>query len=280
MSAATRAEASGPSIAVRWTRYLSRIALRWVVLVALIGSWQLATVNLSSPYWVPPFTILERVAQLWLPGGEGILSTSMAQDVLPSLARMLVGFLLAMVLAIAVGVAIGLSDAFGDYVNPILQFLRAAPPPALIPVFLVLFGTGDQMRIFLIAFGAAWPILLNTIEGVRSIEPIKYETSEIFRIPLRLRLTHIVLPGAASKILAGIRTSLSIGLILMVISEMVASSSGIGFRIVQAQRSFALVDMWAGILLLAILGYLLNQVLTVVERRILRWHRLAGHETS
>ncbi|MGW5666641.1 ABC transporter permease [Micromonospora sp. NPDC003776] len=280
MSAATQAEAAGPSIAVRWTRYLSRIALRWVVLVALIGSWQLATVNLSSPYWVPPFTILERVAQLWLPSGEGILSTSMAQDVLPSLARMLVGFLLAMVLAIAVGVAIGLSDAFGDYVNPILQFLRAAPPPALIPVFLVVFGTGDQMRIFLIAFGAAWPILLNTIEGVRSIEPIKYETSEVFRIPLRLRLTHIVLPGAAAKILAGVRTSLSIGLILMVISEMVASSSGIGFRIVQAQRSFALVDMWAGILLLAILGYLLNQVLTVVERRILRWHRLAGHETS
>lgn len=278
MSIATRA--LGTSAGARSTRSLSHIALRWVVLVALVGGWQLATVNLGSPYWVPPFTILRRVAELWLPGADGILSASMVADVLPSLARMLVGFLLAAILAIALGVAIGLSNTFGDYVNPILQFLRAAPPPALIPVFLVVFGTGDQMRISLIAFGTAWPILLNTIDGVRSIEPIKYETSAIFRIPLRLRLTHIVLPGAASKILAGIRTSLSIGLILMVISEMVASSSGIGFRIVQAQRSFALVDMWAGILLLAILGYLLNQVLTVVERRILRWHRLAGHETS
>ncbi len=261
-------------------QWWGRFALRWVVLAVLIALWQVATVAFPSPFFPQPVRIFERAALLWFPGSNGMLTPSLQSDVLPSLGRMLLGFSLSVVVAVALGTVIGLSRKFGDYIDPIIQFLRAVPPPALLPIFLVLFGTGDQMRVLLIAFGTAWPILLNTIEGVRSIEELKYETATVFRIGFVGRLTRIVLPGAAPKILAGVRTSLSLALILMVISEMVAASSGIGFSIVQAQRGFGFLDMWAGIVLLGIIGFLLNTVLTLIERRILGWQRSSGRETA
>lgn len=261
-------------------RSLREFALRWVVLLGLFAVWEVLARGASSPYFPPPSEFGSRAAELWLPA-EGVwLTESMRADVLPSLVRMFGGLAVGVVVAITVGVAIGLSRRFGDYVDPLIQLSRAIPPPALIPIFLVLFDRGSLMRVLLIAFGAMWPILLNTVEGVRSIDPIKYETSSIFRISFRDKLTRIVLPGASQKILAGVRTSLALALILMVISEMVASTGGIGFHIVQAQRSFRILDMWAGILLLGILGYLLNLCLTVVERRILAWHRTANRETA
>jgi ABC-type nitrate/sulfonate/bicarbonate transport system permease component len=261
-------------------QWWGRFALRWVVLAVLVTLWQIATVTFPSPFFPQPVRIFERAALLWFPGPNGILTPSMQSDVLPSLGRMLLGFSVSVLVAVTLGIVIGLSRKVGDYIDPVIQFLRAVPPPALLPIFLVLFGTGDQMRVLLIAFGTAWPILLNTIEGVRSIEELKYETATVFRIGFVGRLTRIVLPGAAPKILAGVRTSLSLALILMVISEMVAASSGIGFSIVQAQRGFGFVDMWAGIVLLGIIGFLLNTVLTLIERRILAWQRSSGRETA
>ncbi|SFN60379.1 ABC transporter permease [Mycetocola miduiensis] len=279
ISTANRPRASREPQSAR-RQWWSRFALRWIVLAVLLALWQLATMAFPSPFFPQPIRIFERAALLWLPGPNGVLTPSMLNDVLPSMGRVLLGFAISVVLAISLGVAIGLSRKFADYVDPIIQFLRAVPPPALIPIFLVLFGTGDEMRVLLIAFGTAWPILLNTIDGVRSIEELKYETATVFRISFVSRLKRIVLPGAAPKILAGVRTSLSLGLILMVISEMVAASSGIGFSIVQAQRGFGFPDMWAGIVLLGIIGFLLNTLLTVIERRILAWQRSSGRETA
>lgn len=257
-----------------------RIALRWIVLAALLLVWQLATLVAASPFFPQPVLIFERAATLWFPNETGVLNANVRADVLPSIARMLLGFGVAVIAGVVIGVAIGLSRRLGDYIDPIVQFMRAVPPPALIPVFLVLFGTGDSMRVLLIAFGTAWPILLNSIEGVRGIEALKYDTATVFRIGFVDRLTRIVLPGAAPKIFAGVRTSLAIALILMVISEMVASSNGIGFSIVQAQRGFGYLDMWAGIVLLGIVGYLFNLLLTLIERRVLRWQRTGGRETA
>jgi len=254
--------------------------LRWTVLAALLVAWEMAARGAESIYFVAPSRFIARAAQLWLPTPGELLTEGMRSDVLPSLTRMGAGLAVAVVAAVVLGVAIGLGPTLGDYLDPLIQFARAIPPPALLPVFLVLFGRGDSMRVLLIAYGAAWPILLNTIEGVRSIDPVMYQTARIFHIPLRERLTRIVLPGASQKILAGVRTSLAMALILMVISEMVASTGGIGFHIVQAQRGFQVLDMWAGILLLGVLGYLLNLALTVVERRVLAWRRATDRETA
>lgn len=266
--------------ASRSGRALGSFLLRWAVLAGLLLVWELAAQNARSPFFPPPSEFLARAGELWLPSSEAWLTESMRDDVLPSLARMLAGLALATVTAIALGVVTALNRRVGDYADPIIQFARALPPPALIPLFLVLFGREDQMRVLLIAFGAAWPILINTVEGVRSIDPLKHAAARVFGVPLRTRLARIVLPGASQKILAGVRSALALGLILMVISEMVAATGGIGFHIVQAQRGFQVLDMWAGIALLGVLGYLLNLALTLVEHKLLAWHRIASRPSS
>src|SRR5262249_42965394 len=174
---------------------------------------------------------------------------------------------------VSAGVLIGRSRMASDLLDPSLEFLRAIPGPALIPVFIILLGTETTMRVTLIAFGAVWPILLNTIEATRSVDPLQLETARAFRLPARARLWRIVLPAAMPKISAGMRVSLSLAVILMVVSELVASTNGIGYRIQNAQIMFLLTDMWCGIVLLALLGFTLNWLYLKVEDRVLAWHR-------
>ena len=154
-----------------------------------------------------------------------------------------------------------------------MEFLRSIPPPALIPFAIVVIGVGDDMKVFIIAFVCLWPVLLNTIDGINGIDPTLKDTARVFGISGRDKLLRMTLPAASPQIFAGMRLSLSLALILMVISEMVASTNGIGFFVLQSQRSFAIPEMWSGILLLGILGYVFNLVFMIIERRVLAWHR-------
>ena len=214
------------------------------------------------------------------PAGRLFLSDSVFQDVLPSLLRLLGGWALAVAVGVPLGMLIGRSRNLADFVNPTLQFLRAIPGPALIPVFIILLGTESTMRVTLIAFGSVWPILLNTIEGTRTIDPLQLDTARAFRLPHYARLWRIVLPAAMPKIFAGMRVSLSLAVILMVVSELVASTNGIGYRIQNAQIMFLLTDMWCGIVLLALLGYTLNWLFLKFEDQALGWHRGARGRTA
>jgi ABC-type nitrate/sulfonate/bicarbonate transport system permease component len=190
------------------------------------------------------------------------------------------GWALAVLVGVPFGTLIGRSRNLSDFLNPALQFLRAIPGPALIPVFIILLGTESTMRVTLIAFGCIWPVLLNTIEGTRTVDPVQLETVKAFRIPRHARLWRIVLPAAMPKIFAGMRVSLSLAVILMVVSELVASTSGIGYRIQNAQIMFLLTDMWCGIVLLALIGYTLNWLFLKFEDRVLGWHRGARGRTA
>jgi ABC-type nitrate/sulfonate/bicarbonate transport system permease component len=245
---------------------IGAIVLRVSVLVALLVIWQVLTTINTSPYFPTFTTTTDRLVRAWLLNPQALTT-----HLIPSVGRLLAGWSLAIVLGIGIGTLIGMSATARDYLDPIVQFLRAIPPPALIPLFIVLLGIGDSMKVAMITFGVIWPILLNTIDGVRSVETLQLDTGRAFRIGLRDRLVRIVLPSAAPKIFAGLRISLSIAVILMVISEMIATINGVGFTIVQAQRTFRLVDMWAGIVLLGIIGYGLNLGLAVIERRVLHW---------
>lgn len=249
-------------------RTLFDLGLRLSVLVALIVVWQVVTTVNPSVFFPTFTTIADRFVGAWLTNPSAIET-----HLVPSMFRLLAGWLLAVAVGISVGTLIGRSARFADFIEPSAQFLRAIPPPALIPLFIVLFGIGDAMKVAMITFGVIWPILVNTIDGVRSVDPLHLDTGRIYRVGLWDRLFRIVLPSAAPKIFAGLRVSLSIAVILMVISEMIATVNGVGFTIVQAQRSFRTLDMWAGIVLLGIIGYGLNLVLGVVERRVLHWQR-------
>jgi ABC-type nitrate/sulfonate/bicarbonate transport system permease component len=268
MSFANADAAIRPRLVAAGGRLLG-LPLRLSVLVTLIVAWQLITTVVDDPVNWPTFAaIAGRLWEMWIANPD-----AWVDSLLPSMVRLLVGWGAAVVIGVALGTAIGLSARVRDYVDPIIQFLRAIPPPTLLVLFIVLLGIGDAMKIAMILFGVVWPILINTADGVASVEPLQRETGRAYRIGFLAELRRIVLPSAAPKIFAGLRVSLSIAVILMVISELYAATDGVGFQLVQAQRSFRTLDVWSTLVLLGIIGYTLNSILAFVEGRVLRWHR-------
>lgn len=249
------------------------LALRLSVLIGLLVAWQLIATVVDDPVSWPAFSeVIARFWDAWVTDPE-----AWTRSLLPSLARLLAGWLGAVVVGVTIGTALGLSARARDYVDPTVQFLRSIPPPALLPLFIVLLGIGDAMKVTMILFGVVWPILLNTVDGVSSVDPLHRETARVYRLPFGEELRHVLLPAAAPKIFAGLRISLSIAVILMVISEMVATVNGVGFELVQAQRGFRSLDVWATIVLLGVIGYALNAILATVQARVLEWQdRAAG----
>lgn len=258
-------------------RRIPGLLQRFVLIAALLTTWEIVTRLADSLFFPPPSVIAADMLRLWLSGqpSTAFLTNSVWVDLLPSLGRMIAGCLIAAIIGTCAGVVIGRSRRVSQLVNPVLQFARSTPGPALVPIFLLLFGTGTTMRLMLIAFGSVWPILLNTIDGVREVDPIQVETARVFSLPRQALLLHVVLPSAMPRIFSGMRVAIGLALILMVISELFASTNGIGYLIGAAQRTFLLPDLWSGIVLLGLLGYVLNFLFVVLENSALRWHRAA-----
>jgi ABC-type nitrate/sulfonate/bicarbonate transport system permease component len=242
-------------------------ARRWLVFAGFVVVWQLVTNAVADPYFPPPSRILSAAADTWFSG------PAMFDDILPSLGRLLVGWAIAVVVGVPIGLALGRSPIVTDYVSPMFFFARSVPATLLVPVFLVAFGIGPRMEIVTILWGAIWPILLNTIDGARSVDEVKTETVRAFRITRANWIFGVVLPTALPKVFAGMRLALSLAIILMVVSELMGgSTSGIGYQLINAQGYFLLPQMWAWIVLVSLLGYVANLILSAVERRALAWH--------
>jgi ABC-type nitrate/sulfonate/bicarbonate transport system permease component len=249
---------------------------RWLILAVGVVAWELGTRAAASPYFPPPSTIVARMYHLWFSGSVShvFLTSTAVGNILPSLGRMALGLAASIVVGVAVGLALGRSRRAFEYFDPLLQFARVIPPPTLVPIFIVLLSVGTQMQLASIIFSAIWPIVLNTADGARSVNRLQMETARVFKLSAADRLFTIIIPSSLPKIFAGLRLSLSLSLILMVFSELLpGTANGIGFELVDAQSRSDLPTMWAAIVLLGILGYLLNSVLLMVERRMLAWHR-------
>jgi ABC-type nitrate/sulfonate/bicarbonate transport system permease component len=264
---------SVPAARGRVGRGVSGFARKWLLFVVLVVLWEIATRLSQSVFFPPPSKIAVAAAKLWFsgPASHIFLGDAVFDHILPSLARVLGGWLISAVIGIALGLALGRSRTGMDYVGPLFAFFRAIPPPALVPVFIVLFHIGPGMQVATIIFGSLWPIVLNTVDGARSVDKVKAETARAFRTPRRYWIGLVVLPAALPKIFAGLRLSLSIALILMAISELVGAINGIGYALLFAQRAYDFDQMWAWIVLLGILGYGFNAALLAVERRVLAW---------
>ncbi|MEV0617899.1 ABC transporter permease [Nonomuraea sp. NPDC050404] len=254
----------------------------WVVPVVLVV-WELIARALADTDFPPPTTIVARMYELWFsgPAGQVFLTEDAIENILPSLGRMFGGWILAALIGIVAGMLLGRSRTATDYVDPLIEFGRSIPPPLLLPVFLVLqAGLATQYaglitQLATIVFGVVWPVLLNTIEGARAVDRTYTETATVFNLSRLQRLRVVVLPASSPKIFAGLRLSLSLALILMVLTEVIGGSDGIGYQLLQAQRSFDGAGVWAAIALLGILGYLVNSLFVLAERRVLVWHRQA-----
>jgi ABC-type nitrate/sulfonate/bicarbonate transport system permease component len=175
-------------------------------------------------------------------------------------------------IGIGLGVLVGNSRPVRATLEPVLEFFRAIPPPVLVPIIMLFAGIGGGMKVIVIVSGCVWPILLNTVEGVRAVDGVLSDTARSYGVTGVARLRRLVLPSAGPQIVAGMRQALSIAIILMVISEMFAASNGLGFTIVQFQRSFAIPEMWSGIILLGLLGFGLSALFRFAENRVLAWY--------
>ncbi|WP_150459987.1 ABC transporter permease [Nesterenkonia ebinurensis] len=232
----------------------------------LVVIWWISSERADSFFYPALSDIVATFAPTWFEG-------RITADVFPSLGRLLAGYGVALFVGISLGIAIGLSATLRSFSEPVLEFLRAIPPPVLVPILMLFFGIGDAMKIVVIATGAVWPILLNTVEGVRGVDEVLRDTARTYGLGSVTQLRTLVLRASSPQIMTGARQSLSIAIILMVISEMFAAHNGLGFSIVQFQRSFALPEMWTGIILLGLLGVGLSIVFRLIENPILHWYR-------
>lgn len=242
-----------------------RITVVVALPTALIVTWWFASAGSQNFYFPPLRTIVETFGKLWF-------SPQSMQNIVPSVARLLIGYVAAAFLGIAIGIPVGASRNLRNVLEPVLEFLRAIPPPVLVPVLILFAGLGNEMKALVIVFGCVWPVLLNTVAGVRALDEVLAEVVNSYRIGPLARFWHFILPGASPQIFTGLRQSLSIGIILMVISEMYAARDGIGFVLVQYQRSFAIPEMWSAIILLGIIGIVLSMIFRAFEAWILGWY--------
>ena len=242
-----------------------RIFFLFALPAILFALWWTLSANSTSFYFPPLSAILDGLVEQWF-------GPRLADDVLPSLLRLGAGYVVAAALGVTLGVLVGTSRVLRDLLEPVFEFFRAIPPPVTVPILMLVFGIEDIMKIIVIGFGCMWPILLNTAEGVRAVDAVLSDTARTYRITGAARLRNLVLPAASPQIAAGLRQGLSVAIILMVISELFAATDGLGFAIVQSQRNFAIPEMWAGMLMLGLLGFVLSLLFQIVEARWLAWY--------
>jgi sulfonate transport system permease protein len=242
------------------------VGLELAVPLVVVATWWRLSAGSQSLFFPPLSSIARSFQSQWL-------FSHFWSDAVPSLANFLGAFVCASVVGVVVGVVIGLSPLLSYAVAPILEFLRAVPGVALLPAAILMFGIGSEMKIILIAWGMVWPILLNTADGVRAIDPVVNDFSRSYQLRRIDHLRTVVLPAASPQIFAGMRTALSIGITVIVFSELYGANSGIGYQLLKAQRSFLISDMWAAMIFLGVIGYGLNLIFVRIENIALGWQR-------
>jgi len=233
--------------------------------IALLVLWWFGSSGSTSAYFPPLQTILQRAQEVWIWDG-------LRTQLLPSLANLAGGYLLAAVLGILLATVLVRSPRLTRAVNPIVYFLYVLPPPALLPAVILIFGIGPFGKVFIIFYTAFWPVLLNSLDGMRGAEPIRLDVARVTQMTRRMTTWRVIVPGALPQIFAGLRVGLQFGIILMVVSEFAAATQGIGYFILFSQQTFRIADMWTGMIVLGIIGSLLNFLFFIIERQVLTWH--------
>lgn len=240
-------------------------ALGVLVFLAVLAIWQLWA-GAAGSFLVPTASdVAQRAWDVWP-------TSDFLSEVGESMKRYAVGFAIAAVIGISVGLLVGASRGARRTLDPLLECLRAVPAVAIVPAVFVILGVGDASRIAIIAFGLCFPILVNTAEGVRGIPLEVRDTASMLHVGRVERVGRIYLPAALPSIMAGLRIAVSLGLVLVIVSEFVGEANGLGYYLIIQQSTSDYPALYAGILFLGLLGYALNRLFLLVERRILAWH--------
>ncbi|MER8426371.1 ABC transporter permease [Mesorhizobium sp. M1403] len=243
-----------------------RFLSRYGALIAFLAIWQVS----SSAGWVntavlPPIDTI--VAALW----KGLAGGTLLGDIAISLQRAGLAFAAAVLVAIPLGLFMGQVRAVETALDPILQVFRQTSALALYPVFILLLGLGEASKVFVIFWATLFPLLLNTIGGVKQVDPKLLEMARVYGARQLTVFRRVVLPGAVPSIFVGLRLSATTALLLLIASEMIGANKGIGFQVMNAQYNFQIPLMFAAIVILAGLGLIANQALVSLQRRLCRW---------
>ncbi|MFI7670190.1 ABC transporter permease [Nocardia sp. NPDC049526] len=232
----------------------------------LVAVWEAAPrLGLVDEVFLPPFST---VAQAFI---DLVQSGEMWEHVSTSLTRSAIGFSLALAVAIPVGVAIAWYRPVAEFLNPILELFRNTAALALLPVFILILGIGETSKIALVVYASFFPILLNTITGVRTVDPLLIKSAVSLGFsPIRL-FQKVILPAAVPSIFTGVRMAAASSILVLIAAEMVGARAGLGYLITAAQQNFQIPNMYAGIIAISLLGLSFNGLLVALERRLSRW---------
>lgn len=244
---------------------IERPLLGVVVLVAALGAWEAWARSKGSPLIPTTGSVLETAAEVWP-------TSNFLRGVAASLLRLAVGYGLAAAIGIGLGLVLGSSRRARRALEPLVEFARAIPAIAFVPAMIVLLGFGDSMQIAVIAYALCFPVLLHTIDGIRSVPPEVRDTATMLHVGTVERALRISLPCALPSIFAGLRIAVSLGLVGVVIAELVGEGEGLGRYIWTQHAEVDVPALYAGILFLGLLGYVLNRLFLVLEQRVLAWH--------
>ena len=240
----------------------------WMLFALLLLMWEFGSrVSPALQSYLPP------VGQIVGSLGELIMSGQLVSHLMTTLSRFLQGYFLAAAIAVTLGIVLGYFRLAHSLFEAVIEFLRPMPSVAIIPVAVLLLGIGDAMIVAVTVYASVWPVLINTIDGVRHLDRTLIDTGRTFGLNRRKILWLVVLPAAAPYIATGLRISLSIALILVTTAEMIAGSRGLGFFILDQERSMNSSNMYAGVILVSALGYVLNRIFIVGESWAIRWRR-------
>lgn len=233
--------------------------------VVLVSGYSVWAFHAGNPFFPPTDEIASRFRQMWL-------FDLVASDLLPSLRNFALGYLIAVAAGLVAGIAISRITAFAVLVEPLLDFGRAIPAIMLIPPLVLVLGVGDLAKITIIGFGAFFPVVLATTDGMRRVDPALIDVAQALRISKLRQTFYVRLPAAAPAISGGLQTGLQFALVLMIASEMLAATRGVGYLTMQAQFTFDAPGVWSGIVLLALLGFAFNWLFVLGREHILGWH--------
>lgn len=246
-------------------RAVGRVVLRLIVPIVIGVIWWFGSAGSKSPYFPPLSTILATFRRTWL-------FADVKTDLIPSLERMMIGYALAIIFGVGLGMLFGRIEILRRACDNLIQFGRSVPGTALVPIGIVVIGIGNTTKIIIISFVCLFPILLNTIDGVHSVERLQVDVARVYQLRRRQTLFRVILPASAPQAFVGMRIALAVAFVMMIITEMVAATNGIGYVTLSAEEQLQIPQMWAGMILLGILGYLFNLLFVGVERRIMGWH--------
>ncbi|MEV6212743.1 ABC transporter permease [Kitasatospora sp. NPDC051914] len=255
----------------RLPRLLSSALTKSVAIVALLAVWETAPrLQLVDPTFLPPFS---EVVDAWF----GLLdSGQLATNTQASLTRSLSGFGLSVAIGVPLGLLIGWYRPIADLLSPMLELFRNTAALALLPVFVLILGIGETSKISIVLYACIWPVLLNTISAVRTVDPTLLRLARSLNLsPFRL-FQKVILPASVPTVFTGIRLAGAVSILVLVAAEMVGAKAGLGYLINASQFNFAIPQMYAGIVTISVIGVAFNQLLVALERRFTAWRAPVG----